>query len=176
MNDISKFIPEEMKRRSTGEPVNFFKAYCEAIVKVLRLTDGELKLFLALCIKAEYNTNMVKVDAEFKQWFEEASGLSDKTVKNALLSLDKKGIIRKVNRDSRDGVYILNKDYVFRGSLWERADSISFTQTHHKDGSITYHVHIDVELKKEAPKDDKYEQDDNPFPEEDDSKVEPILL
>lgn len=167
IHNISQFIPAEMKRRASGEPVNFFKAYCEAIVKVLKLTESELKLFLALCIKAEYNSNKVKVDTEFKQWFEEASGLTDKTIKNALINLDKKGIINKVNREARDGLYLLNKDYVFRGSLWERADSISFTQTHHKDGTITYHIHIDMELKKETPKQNNVEVVSFPsFPED----------
>ena len=93
MNDITNFIPEEIRRRNSGEPMNFFKAYCDAIVRILRLTESELKLFLAMSIKAEFNTNKVKVDAEFKKWFIEASDFTDKTIKNALLSLDKKGII-----------------------------------------------------------------------------------
>ena len=176
MNDITNFIPEEIRRRNSGEPMNFFKAYCDAIVRILRLTESELKLFLAMSIKAEFNTNKVKVDAEFKKWFIEASDFTDKTIKNALLSLDKKGIIKKVNREARDGLYLLNKDYVFRGSVWEKADSISFTETHHKDGSTTYHIDIHVELKREPPKKMSSYIIDTPFPEEDDTKVEPILL
>jgi hypothetical protein len=50
-----------------------------------------------MSIKAEFNTNRIKVDSEFKQWFINTSDFTDKTIKNALLSLDKKGIIKKVN-------------------------------------------------------------------------------
>ena len=167
MGDISKFIPDEIKRRNSGEPMNFFKAYCDAIVRILKLTESELKLFLALSIKAEFNTNRIKVDSEFKQWFINTSDFTDKTIKNALLSLDKKGIIKKVNKEARDGLYLLNKDYVFRGSVWEKADSISFTETHHKDGSTTYHVDIHVELKREPPKHETAYIADTPFPEDD---------
>jgi len=166
---FENFIPVECKRRSTGEPMNFFKAYCDAMVRILRLTESELKIFLAMCTKAEFDTNVVDtIKGGFRSFVIEATGFKPITIRMALTGLCKKGFIRKANPDSRDGIYILNKEYVFRGGTWGNAASITFAETHYPDGNIERNIYVKIK-----PSEEKY---DNPFPEEDDSKIEPILL
>ena len=81
------FIPTECKRKDNGEPINFFKAYCDAMVRILRLTESELKVFLAMCTKAEYNTNVVDTKGGFRPFVIEATGFKPITIyaKRALL-------------------------------------------------------------------------------------------
>ena len=169
LEGFKDFIPVECKRRSTGEPMNFFKAYCDAMVRILRLTESELKIFLAMCIKAEFDTNVVDtIKGGFRPFVVEATGFKPDTIRHAIVGLYKKGFIKKVNPDSRDGVYMLNKDYVFRGGTWGNAASITFAETHYPDGNIERNIYVKIK-----PSEEKY---DNPFPEEDDPKIEPILL
>ena len=54
-------------------------------------------------------------------------------------------------------MYMLNKDYAFRGATWGKVTSITFSETHYIDGRVKRHVHADME------------EDDTPFPESDDS-------
>ena len=162
------FIPTECKRKDNGEPINFFKAYCDAMVRILRLTESELKVFLAMCTKAEYNTNVVDTKGGFRPFVIEATGFKPITIRMALMGLCKKGFIKKVNPDNRDGMYMLNKDYAFRGGTWSNAASITFAETHYPDGNIERNIYVKIK-----PSEEKY---DNPFPEEDDPKIEPILL
>ena len=151
------FIPTECKRKDNGEPINFFKAYCDAMVRILRLTESELKVFLAMCTKAEYNTNVVDTKGGFRPFVIEATGFKPITIRMALMGLCKKGFIKKVNPDNRDGMYMLNKDYAFRGGTWGKVTSITFSETHYIDGRVKRHVHADME------------EEDTPFPEDDDS-------
>jgi hypothetical protein len=158
VNGFENFVPVECKRRNSGEPMNFFKAYCDAMVRILRLTESELKVFLAMCTKAEFDTNKVDtINDGFRTFVIEATTFKADTIRHAIVGLCKKGFIKKVNPDSRDGVYMLNKDYVFRGGTWGKVTSITFSETHYIDGRVKRHVHADME------------EDDTPFPESDDS-------
>ena len=166
---FENFVPVECKRRNSGEPMNFFKAYCDAMVRILRLTESELKVFLAMCTKAEFDTNKVDTISDgFRTFVIEATTFKADTIRHAIVGLCKKGFIKKVNPDNRDGVYMLNKDYVFRGGTWGNAASITFAETHYPDGNIEHNIYVKIK-----PSEEKY---DNPFPEEDNPKIEPILL
>jgi hypothetical protein len=150
------FIPTECKRKDNGEPINFFKAYCDAMVRILRLTESELKIFLAMCTKAEYNTNVVDtIKGGFRDFVVKATGFKPDTIRHAIVGLYKKGFIKKVNPDSRDGIYMLNKDYAFRGTAWGKASSITFAETHYPDGKVKRHIQLNIE------------EEDTPFPEDD---------
>ena len=161
---FENFVPIECKRRNSGEPMNFFKAYCDAMVRILRLTESELKVFLAMCTKAEYNTNVVDTKGGFRPFVIEATGFKPITIRMALMGLCKKGFIKKVNPDNRDGMYMLNKDYAFRGGTWGKVTSITFSETHYIDGRVKRHVHADME------------EEDTPFPDDDDSPDIPDSL
>ena len=50
-------------------------------------------------------------------------------------------------------LYMLNKDYAFRGATWGKVTSITFSETHYIDGRVKRHVHADME------------EDNTPFPE-----------
>ena len=155
---FENFVPVECKRRNSGEPMNFFKAYCDAMVRILRLTESELKVFLAMCTKAEFDTNKVDTISDgFRTFVIEATTFKADTIRHAIVGLCKKGFIKKVNPDNRDGVYTLNKDYVFRGGTWGKVTSITFSETHYIDGRVKRHVHADME------------EDNTPFPESDNS-------
>jgi hypothetical protein len=157
VNGFENFVPVECKRRNSGEPMNFFKAYCDAMVRILRLTESELKVFLAMCTKAEFDTNKVDtINDGFRTFVIEATTFKADTIRHAIVGLCKKGFIKKVNPDNRDGVYMLNKDYVFRGATWGKVTSITFSETHYIDGRVKRHVHADIE-----------EEDNSPFPEDD---------
>ena len=162
---FENFVPIECKRRNSGEPMNFFKAYCDAMVRILRLTESELKVFLAMCTKAEFDTNKVDTISDgFRTFVIEATTFKADTIRHAIVGLCKKGFIKKVNPDNRDGVYMLNKDYVFRGGTWGKVTSITFSETHYIDGRVKRHVHADME------------EEDTPFPEDDDSPDIPDSL
>ena len=162
---FENFVPVECKRRNSGEPMNFFKAYCDAMVRILRLTESELKVFLAMCTKAEFDTNKVDTISDgFRAFVIEATTFKADTIRHAIVGLCKKGFIKKVNPDNRDGVYMLNKDYVFRGGTWGKVTSITFSETHYIDGRVKRHVHADME------------EEDTPFPEDDDSPDIPDSL
>lgn len=164
---FENFIPVECKRRNSGEPMNFFKAYCDAMIRILRLTESELKIFLAMCAKAEFNTNKVDTISEgFRKFVIDATAFKADTIRHAIVGLRKKGFIKKVNPDNRDGIYILNRDYVFRGASWGSASSITFAETHYPDGNVERNIFV------------KLKQDNNntDLPFEDDDEAEPILL
>lgn len=164
---FENFIPVECKRKNTGEPMNFFKAYCDAMLRILRLTESELKVFLAMCTKAEFDTNKVDTISDgFRKFVIDATGFKPITIRMALTGLCKKGFIRKVNPNSRDGIYILNRDYVFRGASWGSASSITFAETHYPDGNVERNIFVKL----------KQDNNDTALPFEDDDGAEPILL
>lgn len=76
------------------------------------LTDKEFRLFILLALKMNWYNNQIKIDFLSKYEFRETLGIAEKTFRNLLCSLHKKGFISRV----APRTYELNLEYVSRQS------------------------------------------------------------
>ncbi len=101
---------------------DFYITYCKVLGLLKDLGLGEIKTLSWLVSNSSFNNNMVVVTSGVKKKIAEEMGISANTVNNALGPLVEKEILYR-DTDSgnrRDGIYYINPEYYWKGSLAER--------------------------------------------------------
>jgi hypothetical protein len=81
------------------DPQNYFSLYNDGLTEVLKEVTSiiELKVFLALCMKAAFNNNVVSLNKAEKDIIANDLQCSVGSVGNALSGLCKKGFLKNLN-------------------------------------------------------------------------------
>lgn len=100
----------------------FAFTYSSIIGALKNLTGADIKLLTYICLKAEYNTNIVVLIKPFLLKLSEEVDLSVETLKASVTNLKRQGVIIPLG----SGAYRINPRYYWRGDSTERKNKLKF--------------------------------------------------
>ncbi len=100
----------------------FAFTYSSIIGALKNLTGADIKMLTYICLKAEYNTNIVVLVKPFLLKLSEEVDLSVETLKASVTNLKRQGVIIPLG----SGAYRINPRYYWRGDSTERKNKLKF--------------------------------------------------
>ena len=113
---------------------NFYITFLTVIKELAGLKSiVDIKVLSCLCSMAEYNTGIVFLTSERKQYICDTMELKYQSVANSLTNLKKSGFIT-----GKGGTYTINPEYFWRGDLKTREQLL-------KEGKLSINIEFENE-------------------------------
>ncbi len=132
VNEFGEIITAEQTIVKKVNAEEFCQVYLKDSEDFSNLTGSEYRVLIQCWLFSNYYKdektdmigNMITYNGFFKEQVIQRTGLKEGTIKNAISSLVKKGMLIK---DKSKGVYYLNPKYFFKGKLGDRTKLIKRT-------------------------------------------------
>ena len=103
----------------------FFYTYCKVLGVMNKLTGAEIKIINWIMGNIPFNTNRIVLTKGIKESMAKDMGLSESSIKCSIPNLVKNKMLIKES-SSRDGIYMINPDYYWKGNAQTRYKELKY--------------------------------------------------
>jgi hypothetical protein len=103
----------------------FFYTYCKVLGIMKKLTGAEIKIISWIMGNIPFNTNKIVLTKGIKEQMSRDMGVSEASIKCSIPNLVKNKMLIKES-GSRDGIYMINPDYYWKGNAQTRYKELKY--------------------------------------------------